>query len=56
MRAAPKAKASQAAQPGARLAVADGLHAELERFQMDDVEQCDIGDGRRQKACLMIST
>ncbi len=45
-------EAGQAAQPGARLTVADGLHAELERLEVHYVEQGDVGDGRRQEGVL----
>ena len=45
-------EAGQATQPGARLTVADGLHPELERLEVHDVEQGDVGDGRRQEGVL----
>ncbi len=45
-------EAGQPTQPGFRLMVADGLHAQLERLQMDDIEQRYIGDGRWQEGML----
>ena len=32
--------------------VADGLHAQFQRLQMDDVEQRYVGDGGRQEGVL----